>query len=249
MHDSSPPGRSHLETPHDRGRSRPLGETLEVWTRAFVHLSIRLVGSLLSPPCCVACDALLSREAVFCRSCVATLDPMSTRVVSRGGIRVHAAFAYGGALRTAILRLKHERRSDIAHPLGELLRGVVRRSSCEADLVVPVPADPIRLVERGFFPAGILARCVARELGLRSHPALLERGPRVAQAKLTRAERRRNLVGVVAVRPGLPLQGRRVLLVDDVITTGATIDACGEAIFRAGAARVEAVTVAASLID
>jgi ComF family protein len=115
----------------------------------------------------------------------------------------------------------------------------------QADVVVPVPLHTTRLRERGYNQAELIARPLARHLGLPLRSYLLVRTkPRPDKLKLTRRERWRTVRGAYATQEGARIDRARVLLVDDVFTTGATLDACARALKRAGASRVAAVTVA-----
>lgn len=145
----------------------------------------------------------------------------------------------------AIRKLKYENRPDLAQPLGELLRRLCRDASIEADVVVPVPLHPQRLVARGYNQAALLARAVAKETGARFEAQALVRlvdTPR--QVTLDREERFRNIAHAFAVRKAKALEGRRVLVVDDVSTTGATLEACRGAIETARPRSVRGITLA-----
>jgi ComF family protein len=114
-----------------------------------------------------------------------------------------------------------------------------------ADVVVPVPLHPSRLRERGYNQAELIARPLARRLGLPLKPYLLARTrPRPEKLKLTRRERWQTVRGAYAMRRPGRIDKVRVLLVDDVFTTGATLDACSRALREAGASRVVGLTVA-----
>ena len=206
--------------------------------RSLAHLSIRLVGDVLSPDACAACDAVLRKRAVFCAECAAS-------VASAPGVRAVAGAAYGGAVAEAIRRLKYGGRPDLAAPLAHLLRAAAREAAPDIDLVVPVPLHPRRLAERGYNQALLIAREVAGELEVGLQPRTLER-VRFAppQASLTRAARRANLDRVFRVRSARDIEGKRVGLVDDVLTTGATFEACRDALLEAGAASVTALVIA-----
>jgi len=160
---------------------------------------------------------------------------------------------YEGQLARWVRALKYENSPGLARPLGGLLALVVAGAlGCAADaVVVPVPLDPRRRVERGYNQAALLAGSLAASLGLAVLPdALARREGTAAQATLDRQARLRNLRDAFVPGPGWPgrrLHGREVLLVDDVLTTGATIQACAEAILRAGAGRVFACVVAAGV--
>lgn len=198
---------------------------------------------LLSPPGCAACDAPIGGRFVFCQACAeAVLESPRTRVA---GVEVVAAGAYGGPLGDAIRRLKFSDRPDLARPLGELLRTAALRSRLKPDLVVPVPLHPGRLIERGYNQAALLARRVVRTvaapLDLDGLVRIRSNGP---QTNLNAAARAANVRGAFHVRGRLAFAGLHVLLVDDVVTTGATLSACATALFAAGAATVAMLAVA-----
>jgi ComF family protein len=115
----------------------------------------------------------------------------------------------------------------------------------DVDVIVPVPQHPLRLKERGYNHAELVARPLARYLGLPCRSYLLLRTrPRPEKLRLTVRERWRTVRGAYAVHQGTRVDNLRVLLVDDVLTTGATLDACSRALRRAGASYVAALTVA-----
>jgi ComF family protein len=113
------------------------------------------------------------------------------------------------------------------------------------DVIVPVPLHPERLRERGYNQADLIARPLARRLGLKLRSDVLVRTrPRPAQLVLSRTERWKSVRGAYATREGVRVDKLRVLLVDDVMTTGATLDSCARALRKAGAAEVFGLTVA-----
>jgi ComF family protein len=114
-----------------------------------------------------------------------------------------------------------------------------------ADAVVPVPLHPDRKRERGYNQAELIARPLAKRLGIGMAPRLLIRTkPRPPQLLLSRSERWKSVHGAYATRDGVRVDNLRILLVDDVMTTGATLDACARALRKAGAAEVFGLTVA-----
>ncbi len=194
------------------------------------------LADTLSPPSCAACDARVPRRAVLCAACAGA--------VLRAGPGPVVAFAlFGGPVAEALRRLKYGDRPDLARPLGHLLRRAAREARLRANLVVPVPLHPARLAERGYNQAALLASAVARELGAPLAARALERTRDTPQqARLDRARRLENVAGAFVGRARL--HGQNVVLVDDVATTGATLDACGAALRAAGALSVTALCVA-----
>jgi ComF family protein len=203
----------------------------------------RWLGDLLSPHRCAACSAALGRAAsVFCRACSAGIERCA------GGGDVIAFAHYGGALALAIQSFKYGDSPHLARPLGALLRHACRLGSVRADIVIPVPLHPKRLVERGYNQSALLARHVADELSLPLTVRALARVvDTVPQAALSREARHFNVDGAFSVeRPAL-VAGRAIALVDDVSTTGATIRACRKALVDCGATEVTSVVVARTI--
>ena len=166
-----------------------------------------------------------------------------------------AMFLYRGMGRNAdqdvgrylVLTFKMADRSYLAPKLAEWLHRAAMPLLADTDLVVPVPLHRWRLFRRRFNQSAILARLLARQAGKAVAPDLLVRGRQTApQTKLSRGERRRNLQGAFAVRRGraADVAGRRVLLVDDVLTTGATASECASALKKAGVKSVYVATLA-----
>lgn len=137
-----------------------------------------------------------------------------------------------------IINYKYKRQKYIAGVLGKLVAQQVRRSSWpEMDTVVPVPLHPQRLVERGFDQALLLAQVVADELALPVRKVLVREIDTPSQTRLNSNERWQNVKNAFSVRPGYSLTGR-ILLIDDLLTTGATGNSAGDALLSAGAEEV-----------
>ena len=174
------------------------------------------------------------------------LDAEGVCALCREGLRGYdAAFSFGsydGALRRLIHVFKYERVDTLAAPLGRLLARALPRDNAH-DAVVPMPLHWFRRYRRGFNQAELLAR----EVALRMDAGVvmpLTRSWGARQSGLTNAQRRRNVGAAFKARKGVDLKGARVLLVDDVLTTGATAAACARALKRAGAAHVSVLTLA-----
>lgn len=154
---------------------------------------------------------------------------------------------YDGAMVRAVTLLKYHAVMPLGGWFATRLAELVARQpqAFAADVVVPVPLHPSRLRERGHNQAELIARPLARRLRLPLRSYLLVRTkPRPEKLKLTRQERWRTVRGAYAIREGTRVDKLRVLLVDDVFTTGATLDACARALRKAGAASVVGLTVA-----
>jgi ComF family protein len=210
-------------------------------TSSALALLSEIAGNVLSPPTCAACDIAVRAGIVFCTGCAATIV-----VAGPPDDGVIAAYVYGGAMAEAITRFKYGDRPDLARPLGQLLARATRVLVNDPPaLVVPVPLHPVRLSERRYNQSALLARFVAADLGARFAPlALARRRDTPRQATLERAERATNVEGAFAARSEPVLTGRRVLLVDDVATTGSTLGACRAAALGAGAAEVRCAVLA-----
>jgi ComF family protein len=197
----------------------------------------------------------------LCKECTTALDqrlefPAGTPIglpsdLPEGLLQLEWCTAFGGPVRNALHELKYSAERRLAVPLGRAIARRWARAGAGGDLLVNVPVHVERRRKRGYDQAELLAQVAARELRLPFAP-ILERGrATIAQFDLDRRHRASNVVGAFRVRPPPPgrdrrhlLEGRWVVLADDVVTTGATLSACAEALAQAGAMAVSAVTVA-----
>jgi ComF family protein len=205
----------------------------------LVRRAFESLVSLLAPDVCAACDERTPIMTIFCPSCAATLE----RATDTSDDDI-APFVYGGALAIAIASLKYEERLDRARPLSHLLLGAIEPLRRDPPShVVPVPLHRARAARRGFNQAALLAAPVARALGARFAASALRRTRETqAQATLPRASRIPNVEDAFVARRRI--EGARVLLVDDVRTTGATLAACARALRAAGARDVRTLVLA-----
>ncbi len=189
----------------------------------------------------------------FCSSCRTPfqnrfpLDEQGRCALCRLGLRgFDAAYSFGayeGVLRELIHLLKYGRVRSLTVALGERLAAALPLEQ-RFDVVVPVPLHWRRRLARGFNQSAWLAGAVARRYAVPVVAALKRRRGTVSQAGLSHAKRRANVSGAFVVRRPGEVRGRRVLLIDDVMTTGATASACAAALKRAGAGYVAVLTLA-----
>lgn len=194
---------------------------------------------------CLCCDRALQEDDKdgICRSCAMALEELRRRQMLReqeeaeqppeGTAYVYAAYVYEGPARKLIHRLKYESVRAAATPLA---REMAMMPSGEEEIIVPVPTDRRRERMRGFNQSLLLAQQIGRELGMQVTPALRRIEARLPQTGLSARERRENLVGCMAADASV--NGKRVLLVDDVYTTGATICEAARALHAAGAVEI-----------
>ena len=150
-------------------------------------------------------------------------------------------------LRRVVQKFKYGRRVSLGKPLGRLMAQGCQEflSECAVDVIIPVPLHPKRLRWRGFNQSVLLARQVSRALDVPMDPFVLCRSKQTPpQTQLTEEERRKNVRGAFSLNPHKPVEGRRVLLVDDVYTSGATVNECSRSLKRAGAEEVYVLTLA-----
>lgn len=192
--------------------------------------------AVLWPVDCAGCG---TADRALCAPCRAAVSPVVV-VREGGGLRVVSAGEYAGVERRVILSFKQQGRTDVAGPLATALATSVvsaRREFGDA-LIVPVPSSRAALGRRGYDPV----RLLLRRAGLGFSPVLLPARRTAAQKKLGVDERAANMVGAFVARRRIP--GQRVLLVDDVVTSGATLAEAARAIRAAGGEVVGAATLA-----
>jgi ComF family protein len=204
------------------------------------RMSLEAFSEVIAPIRCAACELRVRPRTLFCSTCAVSValaapSPSATE---------HAVFAYGGAVADAIVRFKYGGRSDLAARLGGAMAGAAE-SLHGIDVVVSVPVHPIRLAERGFDQAALLAKPIAQRLLARWEPrALVRLRDTPKQASLRQAARAHNVAAAFACLRPEKVANRSVLLVDDVRTTGSTLGACTSALRAAGVSAVSTLVLA-----
>ncbi|MBB4040647.1 ComF family protein [Microvirga flocculans] len=232
-----------------------------LWRRAL---------GLLYPPSCIACQAATGEPHALCPHCWSGIRFIERPFCERLGIpfavdlgqpllspaaiadppvfqRARAVAEYDGIASLLVHRLKYNDRLELARALGAMMARAGAELLDEADVIVPVPLHRWRLWRRRFNQAMALAGTVSAQSGMPCDPFLLARVKRTRrQVGLTKAQRQENLQGAfrVPVEATARLKGKRVLLIDDVLTTGSTANAASRALLRGGAARVDVLAFA-----
>lgn len=237
--------------------------------RSGLRRAARAALDAILPPQCLSCKAATNEPGTLCAPCWRAIQFLAPPFCARCGFpfeydsgkdalcgacsrlspafdRARAVLRYDDSSRGLILAFKHADKIHAAPAFGRWMARAGAGLLAEGSIVVPVPLHWTRLFRRRYNQAALLALALARETGLRAAPDLLiRRRATPSQGRLGAAARRRNVAGAFAVRPrGRDLiDGRRVLLVDDVLTTGATVDACARALKRAGADAVDVLVL------
>lgn len=228
------------------------------------------IADLVVPPVCLACRKPLAVHDALCAPCWRDVKFIRPPLCDRLGLplpfdtgapsvsaraladppvydRARAVAHFDGVVRDLIHRLKYGDRHDARRLFARWLCDAGKELLHDCELIVPVPLNRWRLLRRRFNQAALLATELENLTAIRCDPLALARPRRTPkQVGLTDVQRRRNMAGAFAVASGraAAIEGRHVLLVDDVITTGATIAACARALKRAGATRVDALALA-----
>ena len=228
------------------------------------------VADLVVPPLCLACHRPVSSHDALCAACWSGIDFIRAPLCDRLGIplpfdiggtmisaaaaadppdyeRARAVARFDGVMRELVHDFKFRDRHNARRLFGRWLAEAGAELLADADLVMPVPLTRVRLATRRFNQAALLTQEVARLTSRRYEPLALQRIKRTpSQVGLTRDQRRENVAGAFAVDGAAKptLAGAKVVLIDDVITTGATARACARVLKRAGAARVDVLALA-----
>jgi ComF family protein len=225
--------------------------------------------NLLYPPRCLACKTLTTEQGSVCSACWNGINFITEPYCSACGHpleygggehtlcgqclshtppyrKARSVFHYTDTSKAMIANLKYHDGTDTAPYLAQWLKRSGEALLAEADILVPVPLHPFRLFKRRYNQSALLANALAKQTGVQHIPdALLRVKNTPPQAELTRNQRLKNVVGAFIVNPkhSKTLEGKRVILIDDVMTTGATIAACTKALKKSKPRSVDVLTL------
>jgi ComF family protein len=243
---------------------------LQSWRRAPWRAAISAGLDLLLPPVCIACRARIGSHGLVCGACFAKIDFIAPPICARLGVplpfdtgapslsaaaiaappaydRARAVARYSETMRDLIQSFKYRDRQEGLSLFGRWLARAGAELLTDADVIVPVPLYRSRLWWRRFNQSALLSQQLSKRSGVPHDCFILKRVRRtVSQVGLSAEQRKRNVAGAFQVDPAraAELAGQKVVVVDDVITTGATVEACARVLRRAKAARVDVLALA-----
>lgn len=231
------------------------------------------VDFLLPRLCCGCGERILEHYKLLCPACLKRIPPLLEPICVRCGCpdarltgpdkcancppgkiwfnRARGVVRFGGITQILVHRLKYQARLEFSDTMGRAMLASYCRDgeSARADVVVPVPLYSARKRQRGFNQSDLLGKFMARALGIKFAPGALKRTrPTQTQTHLKKGQRRRNVEGAFICRRKKLVAGKRVLLIDDVYTTGSTINECARMLKLAGAESVECMAYARAVL-
>ncbi|HVI51369.1 MAG TPA: ComF family protein [Candidatus Sulfotelmatobacter sp.] len=236
-------------------------------SKIIVYAGRRLLDVLI-PPRCLKCGGIVDTPGALCPSCWEAVNFITAPLCACCGTpfdidlgpdtlcvaciekhprfhRARSVFRYDDASRALILRFKHADRTGGAKTFARWMARAGAELLAEADVILPVPLHPLRLLKRRYNQAALLGQELAK---LSGKPCRIDALARIRNTKpqgtMGRRSRSRNLRGAFAVKKANAVAGKNVLLIDDVLTSGATLSECGKVLSAAGAVRIDVLTLA-----
>ena len=207
------------------------------------------LAELLFPPHCVFCGEVVPAGTQLCARCDAEtpcVHAVKRIVLPETGktILCRVPYRYDGKVREAIIRFKFYGKTGSTGFFGGQVAGEFEDGAAGYDFLTAVPISACRRKRRGYNQSELIARSAAERMGLPYRETLVKTEDNREQHRLSGEERRRNVRGVYAPVPNQEISGKRILLVDDIVTTGATLGECVSVLFQAGAKEVSCAAIA-----
>jgi Predicted amidophosphoribosyltransferases len=204
---------------------------------------------LVFPPHCAFCGEVIPAGTQLCARCEAEspcIHAVKRIILPETGktILCRVPYRYDGKVREAIIRFKFYGKTASAGFFGRQIAGEFEGGATGCDFITAVPISAPRKKRRGYNQSELIARSAAERMDLSYRETLVKTADNREQHRLSGEERRRNVRGVYAPVPGQEISGKRILLVDDIVTTGATLGECVSVLFLAGAKEVSCAAIA-----
>jgi len=230
--------------PGQQSPSEARWHTPGLFVSTTIDLAKQAILELVFPPRCLGCDRV---DWAWCPRCMDALNhvPLRPRQRKIRAMTIVATGDHTGLLMLAVQALKYEKQAHLAAPLAQRITTLLERTQWQPTAVIPVPMPTARKAQRGYNQAKLLTDFVAASQGVLALPdAIIRTRETPTQVGLSRQQRIQNVRG--AFQAQQDLSGQRVLLIDDVLTTGATLAACAQAAAQAGATAILGLTVTAA---
>jgi len=251
------------EARHESACATPRRTRQECMVATLIRTCARFALDFALPPRCAGCGTIVAEVHSFCADCWNKVEflgesgcrtcglPLEATEAQTCGVclaqppriaRTRAAVAYGDLTRSLAIWLKYGRKVATARTMARYMAPLIQAEGSDP-ILVPVPLHRARLWQRGFNQSVLVAHELARRLKVRTDPLVLRRLKRTPPLKgMSPQQRRKTVAGAFSVADKSAVAGKTVILIDDVLTTGSTAEACAKALRRAGASRVELIT-------
>ena len=207
------------------------------------------VIDFIFPPVCGICGKPIKNNTNTCLNCLSILQYDTGRIMKGHGRDAYdlvlSLYSYQGMIKKQLLNFKFHQQKYVKYSLAELMAKRIQALSIKFDIIIPVPISQKRFYERGFNQSLEIAKELARIVGKPvSKQVLIKTKNNFKQSKLKKYQRKKNVEGVYQIRYHSRIQNKVILLIDDIVTTGATVSECAKVLKENGAQKVIVITIA-----